>query len=587
MRKTFTRVSIAIAAMATTVAFNSCVDDEYDLSEDIDLEVSVGGNLTLPASSTEVLTLDQILDLKPDASIKAVEVEGDYGLSVGDYVLLQDGKSDPATFTVDRVDLTGLTGSSSTFDLPQFYVPSFLPEGQDRITREVTSAVNSITISDDNITKEVVAISKAEMAVDFTLNVEYKSANYSGSAIIENGYVIEFDPSWTLEIVDNATAQFLTVDDNHIIRFTKSYTISPEKPLFARIRLSEVDFSKAQEGQGLYAPGHFRMESEVESRGEISILLSELMGSVADVDLITMTNIENASILSVTGKVDPKINIDPTSFSISDIPDFLSDNENNLDIDNPQINFTVNNNSPLTLDLSGVLTSYKEDAELTSVSISGIVVEANASTEIVISRLPVNKEGVENVVIENLSELISTIPDEISFHDLNCKARQDDVTFILGSTFTFDAKYEAIIPLAFGSQMRLHYTETVDDWDVDLEDYNFSEVLLTFDAVSSLPLTMTPEVIALDREGNHMSNIIVNIENDIKPGTLATPSTTPLSISLKSTGNSIEGLDGIYIIFDAVAAEGFIGENLNKNQSLRFDNIKITLVDGVLINLND
>lgn len=587
MRKTYTRATLAIVAMATAVSLNSCVDDDYDLSEDIDLEVSVGGNLSLPASSTEILTLDQILDLKPDASIKAVEVDGDYGLSVGDYVLLQDGKSDPAEFVVDQVDLTGLTGSSSSFDLPQFYVPTFLPEGQDRITREVTAAENNITISDDNITKEVVAISRAEMAVDFTLDVEYKSANYSGSAIIEEGYEIVFDPSWTIEIVDNATARFLAVEDNYKLRFTQPYTISPQNPLFARIRLSEVDLSKAEEGQGLYAPGHFRMESKVTSSGSISILLSDLMGSVADIDLITNTNIETAKILSVTGKVDPKIDIDATSFSISDIPDFLSDNENNLDIDNPQINFTVNNNSPLTLDLSGVLTSYKLDSELTSVSISGIVVEANASTEIVISRRPVVKPGVENVVVENLSELISTIPDEISFHDLNCKARQDDVTFVLGSTFTFDAKYEAVIPLAFGSQMRLHYTETVDDWDVDLEDYNFSEVLLTFDAVSSLPLTMTPEVIALDREGNHMSNITVTIENDINPGTLANPSTTPLSISLKSTGNSIEGLDGIYIIFDAIAADGFIGENLNKNQSLRFDNIKITLVDGVLINLND
>lgn len=587
MRKTYTRATLAIVAMATAVSLNSCVDDDYDLSEDIDLEVSVGGNLSLPASSTEILTLDQILDLKPDASIKAVEVDGDYGLSVGDYVLLQDGKSDPAEFVVDQVDLTGLTGSSSSFDLPQFYVPTFLPEGQDRITREVTAAENNITISDDNITKEVVAISRAEMAVDFTLDVEYKSANYSGSAIIEEGYEIVFDPSWTIEIVDNATARFLAVEDNYKLRFTQPYTISPQNPLFARIRLSEVDLSKAEEGQGLYAPGHFRMESKVTSSGSISILLSDLMGSVADIDLITNTNIETAKILSVTGKVDPKIDIDATSFSISDIPDFLSDNENNLDIDNPQINFTVSNNSPLTLDLSGVLTSYKLDSELTSVSISGIVVEANASTEIVISRRPVVKPGVENVVVENLSELISTIPDEISFHDLNCKARQDDVTFVLGSTFTFDAKYEAVIPLAFGSQMRLHYTETVDDWDVDLEDYNFSEVLLTFDAVSSLPLTMTPEVIALDREGNHMSNITVTIENDINPGTLANPSTTPLSISLKSTGNSIEGLDGIYIIFDAIAADGFFGENLNKNQSLRFDNIKITLVDGVLINLND
>ena len=238
MHKTFTRMSLIAFGVAATVSLNSCVDHDYDLTEDIDLTLQLGGNLSLPASSTDILTLSQILDLKDDSSIKTAKTDGQYGLKTGDYALVQDGSSEPAEFEVEKVDINGLSGSTSTFELPQFDNPGFL--GDERITRKVTNTVNSVSLSDDNVTDQIVSLSYAEMDVEMILTVEYRSDNFASTAYIEKGYTAVFDPSWTVEIID---APYLESVDNHTLRFTQEYGVTPSHPLNAKIRLVAVDFS--------------------------------------------------------------------------------------------------------------------------------------------------------------------------------------------------------------------------------------------------------------------------------------------------------------------------------------------------------
>ena len=52
-----------------TMGFASCVDDQYDLDKDVDMTVTVGGDLTIPGSSTEEITLKKIFDLEEDSNV--------------------------------------------------------------------------------------------------------------------------------------------------------------------------------------------------------------------------------------------------------------------------------------------------------------------------------------------------------------------------------------------------------------------------------------------------------------------------------------------------------------------------------------
>lgn len=580
--------ALCIGLAATGIV--GCVDHDYDLSEDIDVTIQLGGdNLTLPGSSTDQLFLSKILDLEQGSSIKAVENDGEYGLAKGDYVLIQDGNSSPSRFEVPEVSLGHINGSTSTSVLPEFYNP----DGQSVISNPTDMIHNTIRLSDDNVTRDLVSLESADMDVKMKLNVRYTSSDFTGTAYVEKGYTITFDKCWTVEVGDEATAQYLESVNPYTLRFKQRYGISPDHGLSARVCLVRADLTGLPAGQGLYAPGKFLIENQVVSSGDVSIDVADLpAGSRANITIVSEISVSDARLLKVRGIVDPKINISETKFDINDIPDFLSDPENHLDLSNPQVTLSITNNSPLPITLNGRLTSYSKGNEIAEVGIgesygtAPVIAHANGTTDIIISRAPV-AGAADNIVVPELSTLLNTIPDLISFHDAVSKAVPQVSEFILGSTYTFDCDYTAVIPLAFGDAMQLHYTHIDDNWDEDLEKYNFNTAVVTADVVNTIPLDMTPDAVALDAHGNDYTTIDVDVDGTVSAGTIAQPSVTQLKITLKSTGKNISGLDGVKLLFYATANDSFTGTNLNKDQAVKFENIKITLKGGVLVDLNN
>lgn len=574
---------------AAALTLGSCVDDDYDLSKDIDLTVNVGGSLiTIPSSSTDNITLYDILDLDKESSIKEVEHQGDYGLSVGDYVLLQEGSSKPADYSIGVVKISNHPRSTGSIE-----VPRFINAGVGRVTQYAGPIVNSVNLSDNNIDRQLVELHKAKMAVDIRFEVKYQSTSgYDGDAIIDEGFKAVFPDTWTVEVI---SPSFLSVTDGHIVTFNQDAHISSAAPFVATVRITAMDFEGLPSGQGLYQPGHFNLNADISSEGNISLLSSTSfpVGGIADLSLLTTVDVTTADIKEVTGVVNPDIKVERTSFAITDIPDFLSDNANNLDIANPQINFAVTNNSPLTLDVDGILTAYKEGKTPVDCGIgavhgtSPITVTPNSTTSFVISREPVTGTSAVNIIVPGLGDIISTIPDEIVFHDVNCVVRQIPVTFVLGPTYTFNATYDAVIPLAFGAGMELHYNHEDTDWEEDLDKYNFSKVEITLDAVNTVPLFMKPSVKPIG-----ISTVDVDVEGVIDAGSLAAPTTTPIKITLTSTGKNLDGLTGISLDFDATAKNPetgatVTGVNLNSAQALKLENITVRIIGGVTIDLND
>lgn len=200
---------------------SGCMDHDYDLTEDIDLKIQLGGeSLTVPASNTDVITLSQILDLDPNdpnGSIKTVSTEGEYGLSVGDYVLVQEGESTPSQFEVPTVVIGDINGNTATTTLPEFYNIT----GDAIITQKAHPTHNTIHLQDDNVTKELVSVESADLDVRIDFEVGYQSDDFTGTAYIEEGYTAIFDPSWTVEIKDAATAEYLEMENANTMRFKK------------------------------------------------------------------------------------------------------------------------------------------------------------------------------------------------------------------------------------------------------------------------------------------------------------------------------------------------------------------------------
>lgn len=594
-----TLASIAVGATLLT----ACVDKDYDLQKDIDLTVTLGGNeLTLPTSSTNVYTMAQILDLDPEnSSIKPVENQGDYGLDKGDYVLLQTGDPSESTVSIDAVELDDIEGSTVTTTLDPFVVAEGMPE----ITVNTGNIITSTNISDNDVTPEIRTLSWVGTDCFMVLSVHYESDDFSGNAIVKQGLTIEFDKSWNVEIADDATRSFARMTNSHTLEFTCDKTFSnANHPLNINIRIPSFNLENLPAGEGLTshpdAPGQFYLSSDVVFNGQIAIASQHITSGIANLKLITETRIPHARILSIKGTVDPKINIDATSFNITDVPDFLAEPGNNLDVDNPQLFFTVENTSPVPVTINAILTACDKAGEQHSVGVGAkhgtapIYVDANATSNICISRTgKATGSNLKIITVPTLGELLVTVPDKIEITDIEARAdQQKQVEIALNdaahpNVYAFNAYYEAVIPLAFGENLKFTYETNDENWDEDLEKYNFNRVNITLNVSNTTPLNMKPIIEALGHDGEVIDNITATIDGIAKAGSLASPTNSTLKAVLKSTGPNISNLDGIRIRFEASSDASCAGQNLNEAQALRFTDIRISITGGVTIDLND
>lgn len=579
---------IGVSALLSFAA-TSCVDEDYDLSKDIDLTINVGGNLTVPSSSTDKYTMAQILDLDEENS--SITSDGQlYGYSAGDYVLVQTGDPTNTHLSIPRQQVKDIKCNSGMNSV------SFIGIGSSKvIDLELGDIVNSISIEDHEIDEEILSISKivSNIFVNFDITPTSKE-NISISAFFKPGFTITFPKGWTIAISDPAEAPNYKVEGN-VLKVVKNVSVNLGAKYRLPIVVKGVDFSQFPAGQGLYAPGKFRLKDKIISRGPIGVVASQLQaGKEASIQFDVLPSIPTAEILEVTGAVNPKINIKETSFQISDIPEFLKEPGNNLDITNPQLHLTIVNNSPVDIDINGRLIAVEENGERKSVQIGSkhsttpIMIAGNSTTEICISRTGDNAApGALNVVVPGLGDLISTIPDHLEFTDVEAKVPSNkEYTFTLGTDYRLDVDYKAIVPLAFGPELEFTYSTDETEWNEDLDKYSFNEALVTISVENTVPLDMTPNVIALDREGNEIRDITAKVEGFVKAGKQDAPTTAELKVRLTSKASNLGNLDGVRLSFKATCPGSMSGVPLNKSQALRFTDIRIKLIGGVNIDLN-
>ena len=100
------------------LGITACVDNAYDLSKDVDMTITVGGeNLSIPGSNTDLITLEKIFDLAPESDVKAD--------ANGNYALTMSGEGSESSVNVENVTIEGseIETDPSTTELNFQYVP--------------------------------------------------------------------------------------------------------------------------------------------------------------------------------------------------------------------------------------------------------------------------------------------------------------------------------------------------------------------------------------------------------------------------------------------------------------------------------
>lgn len=628
------KVAYAIAASALgSCLLAGCVDNDYDLSKDMDLNVTLGGSeLNLPVSSTATLTMKDILDLDEDDSSIREATEGEYGLHAGDYVLVQapENTPEPSTVKIAEVELNDFGNPSHATEKLKMHgsIPGLWElEGPLKTTLE---------IKDDHIDPSIQSINWGETHISLKVVLNYSSDNNSYNGELEligenhssvgDATKIIFDENWELAISDSHTAGYLRVNPdkkNEIILARDMPFTYPGQTETLVIDVTKIKFKEnPAEGEGLYAPGNptenkdgkFDLNADVNFEAYAAIYNTTIPTSDVVINLDAMTQVTEATIKRVEGTVKPDIDIDPTTVNINDIPDFLSDNENNLDILNPMIKFDVTNTSPVRAEVSAVIeATYPAESGKAPVAIgigskydrhnlngynpnldakNPIIIEGDRQTHLCLTQTGEVEDEYTPVLLEanELTKLLQTIPERIEIKDIEVDAIQEPVVFQLGdgANYTFATDYEAVVPFTFGPDMKLVYSTTEMFEEEDLDSYNFDEVHISMDVVNGTPLGMTPDIIALDSNGNKIENITCTFYRDNDADIMIEANTTtPLKAVLKSIGSNIGNLGGVEIVFTAITGQEGASQTLNANQSLRLDNIQVSITGGITVDIND
>lgn len=556
----------------------SCIDNSYDLDKDIDMTINVGGQyLAFPIGSTEKVTLDKIIEVKEGDDLQVIDKA---------YHLIR--KDDIAQSTtkvgVANIDL-------STISIPPISVVNELgfPLVTDYTTEEIESTGSTkIEIGDiDQIVQEIGSLT-AKKNVNLSINFKLAGELKYSKATIKKLTIVFPDFLQFATGIKGLTGNTYTITDK---------VIDKTSGLAIQLPITGFMFG-ARHGEGKkIVDGSFSLNEDVIIKTIVEIKEIDL-NTKASLSITPTIVWDAMEINSITGTVKPNINVDPTDIKLSNLPDFLQDDDVKLDITNPIISFKANNPLETNIELDGVMTGYKNDKITKAVKIGSgnggkpIVLTPSGTKQqtIVLSRIAVDIEGATNVEVPNLNDIIETIPDRITV-ELSPAIKTDDYYAInLGQDYKLNSSYEIDIPLSFGRDMQLVYSDSIDGFRSDLEDIEFKKASITMTADNAIPLKLEikeSNITPKDVKGKKVDGVKVTVTGIItesKDGVAV--STSELTIAIEETQEgAMNKVDGIAFKVTAVPGQA-TSVQLRSDQWVQFKEIKLRVPNGVKVDLN-
>lgn len=584
MLNTKKRPLIAAALLLTSFGITtSCIDNSYDLNKDIDMTISAGGeHLAIPVGYTEKITLDKIIELDEGDDLQIVD---------GEYHLL---KKDNIDETNTSVKLVTVNESSNPIE-PIRIISGNHDNNVHDIFISNAESEGFINAEAHGVDKAVIEIGSLAADMPTTLTLKLKLGGEISTSLVKVGTMtITFPNFIQFEKENGLNGQTLTMTDVQIepySGFTKELKIN--KYVFGK---EYGEGNRVDEENGDRILKIENQEIKIEMQG-INVTTPSGNGSLNITPTITLAEM---AVSEVYGTIQPDIDVKPTEVELNNLPDFLQDDEIRLDITNPVFSFNANNPLNTDVEMDGVLTGYKDGQVTKTVKIgsgnggASITLKPSGDKQQTISIVRDEKTVVEanatKVVVPNLNDIIETIPDHINVELKPAVKTEQYYTVNLGQDYTLNSAYDIDIPLSFGSNLKIVYEETLDNFDLDLEDVDIKKAVLSINAVNTIPLAMeikNENVSALDANGNVIKDIDVTVEGTItesKDG--KTEVSSALNVNLNETAEgAISKLDGLKLKITAVPGQATDVQLLN-TQWMQLKDMKLKIPNGIKVDLN-
>ena len=559
----------------------SCVDNKYDLDKDIDMTVNVGGeHLTIPAGSSDTAYLSKIIEveegdiLQPDAATRV------YHLTKKDDIDVKPTTVEEVTISSANTELTKeLVGTGSTASAS--------------ITTDLEEE-NNLTAKASDIDEALIELGAlgAETPASLTLTFEFlKTGNLTFGSVTAKNLEIQLPDFLMFEKGEVEEGNKLILNDEELKNVQKV------------LHVIGYEFGeKAGEGEKPDENRTITINGKVTMKGQV--VTSEIGGS-GSLTMAMHVTLGEMTANSVTGVIQPNIKAETTDIELNDLPDFLKDEETRLDITNPVILLRADNPLETPVEVDAVLTPMKNNTQIEGKKVeigSGNektpVVLASGENVIALSRTgECTIEGVtSNVKVEDINNLLETIPDDIVV-DLQPVVRNEDYyTAKLGWSYEMPSSYEVDVPLSFEQGLNIVYNDSIQDLNKDLNDLDKvglknMKVILSVDNAIPLKLQLKAENVQIkDVYGNELSAVKKTIEEDkqyvAESADGEKPATSELVLNLTSDDTAfLSKIDRICFKITAVTGTT-TGVPLKDTQWLKITSIKLSVPGGVNVDLN-
>lgn len=583
LQNNLTYLLSGIAMLSAAVSVTSCLNEDYDLTKDIDTNISIDGDISAPLGNSEFILVDDFLNLGNDAAdVLKTDASGNYYVSVTGRGTSSDVELPVLSFSDELVTDGGYIARIKKSELP---LPSSGMVPATPYTKHFNVSSTPMTVNED-VPHEIRAVKDAEVSgvVNISLTVTTGKATLS-DLIIDFPDYLEFADVKDAGLNFNPDGNLLTIKSPQISTMAKNYYLN----------VVGIDFDKIPSGQGFLPSQHkIVLNDEIKlSAFDVNAVLSDLGTTVeaipneivADIDL----SISSLIVKTALVKVDPNIVIDPFISNVGELPDFLSGDDVVLDLYNPVLKLNIDNHTPLKLNLNADIMSYKGADHRTAHVGNANGGEAIALTPSGMNRLYISRtgEGVptgfSSVVVPDFSSLISIVPDRIGVENIDVEAADEFVTLTSGGRYNVVYDFELAAALAFGKDVKIVYSTDFTGWNETFNPNDESFALeirdadVKFDFVNMIPMTISLDAAAIDVDGNVIPGIKVTLNGDIPAGSVEKPSTSALTLNLEGSAEQMRKLDGLRLNLTGSDPGTMSGVCLNKNQGVQFKNMKIRL----------
>ena len=617
-----------VGALCAGSAFltTACVDNSYDLSEDLDLTMGLGSNgLSVPMGNVEKIYLSDILSVDESVKLDAAN----------QYYLVEDGTTN-FDFTIDKVttkvDNPTLRTDPGKPALPFNTVCEILgAAGVSSITLPAVSQVfsgeaegtESMDFSVTDISSDIKAIHSVSFTpLKVSLNLEWFKSNAALKFDLKELKEVEITLPSILHVVEGSVSEGWTLaEGNKLVAQSVAFNGANMKEIvsFMIDQTQLKDCSTIENGELSISPEalHITMKGKADfvNTGSFTMTSNDYMDVRLYIKVGTpgANNKTNVVVTRAKGVFDPLINPDVESIDIaSELPDFLQDPEVRVNVSNPTLKFNVypknNVQIPADVDFYATLHSIKDGQDQVSPVEFPKYTRLYKNTSNVIyfhqDAAPYDPTGLETDApgkkvqtkkVDNISSLINVLPDRIEV-DLGANGNDKHIRVVgenevaLGQKYSQVVDYTIYVPFEFKNGVTIVYTDETDGMNEDLKDYAADGIQISAEAENTIPLDLKATISAYDMNDKLIPGIQFE-EVDVKAGggTNATAVTTALTIKATLTDpNLLKKLDKLEFKINAASeATSNATHKLVSTQYVQLKNVKLKLIGQIVADFND